>query len=411
MNLLYAAFLREDSGQKGVIKKIKNQCESFRKEIDDVFLYISRSSESILYKLQYGEFIEMQNFKYRVPAYDGYNKIRKLGNYFAYNSFLKSLKYVIEVYNIDILYYRLSPPSKKLINILENKNLIKLIEIPTYPFQKEFKNSKTKVEYLLFWKYGFDKMKNYADIIIGISSNKYLDLEKDNKVFLIRNGIQLEGLNIIRKKEKSWLNLLSISSLNLWHGYDRIIKGLHEYYKINPEKEVFYHCVGEGPELTNLKKLTKELNLEKYVIFHGTKIGEDLDKVVDESDIAFGSLGLHRIGAGCPLKNREYCARGIPFVIASDDQDFPETFPFVYSIPKDETPVDINQVIKWYESLIKEYPNYSIEMRKFAEENLSWDAKMKPVIEKIKELAKEKGIPHLLLEKHEGNDKIKIDYE
>jgi len=31
-----------------------------------------------------------------------------------------------------------------------------------------------------------------------------------------------------------------------------------------------------------------------------------------------------------------------------------------------------------------------MEMRKYAEDNLSWDAKMKPVIEKIKEMAKEK---------------------
>ncbi len=29
-----------------------------------------------------------------------------------------------------------------------------------------------------------------------------------------------------------------------------------------------------------------------------------------------------------------------------------------------------------------------MEMRRYAEENLSWDAKMKPVIEKIKELGK-----------------------
>jgi len=98
--------------------------------------------------------------------------------------------------------------------------------------------------------------------------------------------------------------------------------------------------------------------------------GEDLDKVVDECDIAFGSLANHRKGlyADSALKNREYCARGIPFVIAYEDWYFPETFPFVYRIPKDDTPVDVSQVIKWYENLIKEHPNYSMEMRKYAEE-------------------------------------------
>ncbi len=89
---------------------------------------------------------------------------------------------------------------------------------------------------------------------------------------------------------------------------------MHEYYKTYPEKEVFYHCVGEGSDLENLKTLVRELSLEKYVIFHGTKTGEDLDKVVDECDIVFGSLGFHRTGltGGSPFKAREYCARVIP---------------------------------------------------------------------------------------------------
>ena len=175
MDLLYAAFLREDSGKKGVIKKIKSQCNSFHKEIDNVFLYVSRSSESILYKLEDSKFIEIQNFKYKISAYDGYNKIKKCANYFPYNSFLKSLKYVIEEYDIDILYYRISPPCKKLINILENKNLIKIIELPTYPFEDEFKKTKSKFECLLFWKYGFNKVMESANIIAVISSKKSPD--------------------------------------------------------------------------------------------------------------------------------------------------------------------------------------------------------------------------------------------
>lgn len=393
MKLLYAAFIREDSEAKGIFQKVKYQCFSFREEIDNVYLYVSQKAKSILYQIKSNHLEEMASFNYRtIPIYEGSNKIRKFTNYFAYNLFLKFLDEVIDLYNIDVLYYRASQPSKRLIKIMQKKKLIKIIEFPTYPFENEFARSKTKFEYNLFWKNGIKKFEDFADIIVAISSDNMLNLDK--KFVLINNGIRLEDIKIKNQNKNSTINLLSIANVAFWHGYDRIIKGLYEYYKKNPKKAVYYHCVGEGPELENLKNLVKELKLEKYVIFHGTKVGEELDEIVDKSHVAFGSLGNHRKGlySDSALKNREYCARGIPFVIASDDQDFPKSFPYVFRIPQDDSPVDIDKVINRYEDLSKEHPDYSLEMRKYAEENLSWDAKLKPVIEKIKELTRERNI-------------------
>jgi len=298
-------------------------------------------------------------------------------------------------YQFDFYYIRriipVTPAMLKALKKLKQNDKIIFYEIPTFPWKEEAKKSFNKISYCMdVLSYG--KLLKLVDYIPAIydDNTTLKDIEK-NKFIKINNGISTENIKLKKMKNKSnFLYFISIAHIAFWHGYDRIIKGLYEYYKNNPEKEVYYHCVGEGPELTNLKELTKELNLEKYVIFHGTKTGEELDEVVDISDIAFSSLGLHRIGAGSPLKAREYCARGIPFVISYDDWDFPESFPFVYRIPKDDSPVDINEVIEWYEKLLKEHPNYSLEMRKYAEDNLSWDAKMKPVIEKIKEIAKEK---------------------
>jgi len=391
MNLLYAAFIREDSEAKGFLKKVISQCIVFKKEFENVYLYISRKDEAVFYKVEKNGLQEIDTFKYnKLSVFDEESRIRKIRGFLRYNSFLKYLNEIIYLYKIDILYIRNSHPTRKLMNILDNKKIIKLLEYPTYPYEEEYKKIQPKLEHILFWNNKPKRMEELVDLIVGISAEKNLNV--DEKFILINNGIQLDSIKLKKQNKKNYLNLLSIANVAFWHGYDRIIKGLYEYYKTNPEKEVYYHCVGEGPELTNLKKLTKELNLEKYVIFHGTKTGEDLDKVIDECDIALGSLGFHRTGltGGSPLKAREYCARGIPFVIAYEDWDFPETFPFVYRIPKDDTPVDVSQVIKWYENLIKEHPNYSTEMRRYAEENLSWETKMKPVIEKIKELAKEK---------------------
>lgn len=392
MNLLYAAFILEDAESRGVLKKVVSQCIVFKKEFENVYLYISRKEEAVLYKVERDDMLEIQTFKYNTfSSFKEDSRIRKIRSFLRYNSFLKYLNEIIHLYKIDILYIRNSHPTKKMISIVKNKRLIKLLEYPTYPYEEEYKKTRPKLQLIIFGNDKRKRMENLVDLVVAISGEK--NLKVDEKFILITNGIQLGSVKVKKQNKKNYLNLLSIANVAFWHGYDRIIKGLHEYYKTNPEKEVFYHCVGEGRELTNLKKLTKELNLEKYVIFHGTKTGEDLDKVVDECDIAFGSLGFHRTGltGGSPLKAREYCARGIPFVIAYEDRDFPETFPFSYRIPKDDTPVDVSQVIKWYENLIKELPNYPMEMRRYAEENLTWDAKMKPVVERINDILKERN--------------------
>lgn len=393
MNILYATFQREESGSKGVLQKIISQCLTFEKDFNNVYLYLSRQSEAVLYKVEDKTLKEIEAFSYSdFATFDSSSRLRKIKSFFRYNSFLTFLSKIIDLYEIDALYYRNAHPVNKLFNLAKKRDLIKIIEIPTYPFENEFKKATNKIEYNLFWKNGMKKFENFADIIVAISSDNTLNVNK--KFVLINNGIRLEDIKIKNQNKNSTINLLSLANIAFWHGYDRIIKGLDEYYKKNPKKEVYYHCVGEGVELENLKNLVNDLKLEKYVIFHGTKVGEELDKIVDDSDVAFGSLGNHRKGlyGDSALKNREYCARGIPFVIASNDQDFPESFPYVFRIPQDDNPVEIDKVINWYEDLSKKHPDYSLEMRKYAEENLSWDAKMRPVIEKIKELATERNI-------------------
>lgn len=388
MNILYSAFIREDSEAKGYLKKVISQCFTFKKEFDNVYLYLSRKSEAVLYKVEENTTNEIDVFSYsHFAIFDSSSRLRKIKSFFRYNSFLTFLSQIIDLYEIDVLYYRNAHPANKLFNLAKKKDLIKIIEFPTYPYIEEYKKIFSTLEYNLFWKTGAKKIEDFADIIVGIVGDNLLNVDK--KFILISNGIRLENIKPKNQLEKSFINLVSIANVAFWHGYDRVIKGMYEYYKKNSKKEVYYHCVGEGPELENLKNLVKELKLEKYVIFHGTKTGEELDEIVDTCDIAIGSLGMHRTGLeyGSTLKLREYCARGIPFVYGYNDPDF-NNFEYSLKIENDETPVNIEKVIEFYDSIKNE--NYIEEMRKYAEENLTWDIKMKPVIDKMKELANEK---------------------
>ena len=61
----------------------------------------------------------------------------------------------------------------------------------------------------------------------------------------------------------------------------------------------------------------------------------------------------HRIGLSesPTLKVREYCARGIPWIIACKDPDFPDDFPYILRVPPDESPIDIDPVIDFAQKI------------------------------------------------------------
>jgi len=90
---------------------------------------------------------------------------------------------------------------------------------------------------------------------------------------------------------------------------------------------------------------------------------------------------MHRISLkeGSTLKLREYCAIGLPFIYAYNDDDFDDNFIYAAKIPADDSPVNIYDVIDFYKRL--EGTDYSIKMNDFARKNLSWEAKLKPVFE------------------------------
>ena len=188
MNLLYSVFIREHSESKGVLKKVISQGQTFNKEFENVYLYISRKDEAVLYKVEKDSVQEIETFKYnKLSIYKEKSKIRKIRGFLRYNSFLNHLNKIIYTYKIDILYYRNSPPSKKLIGIMNNKWLIKLVEYPTYPYEEEYKKIQPKIEQIIFWNHGPKKVENLVDLVVGISAEK--NLHVDEKFILINNGI------------------------------------------------------------------------------------------------------------------------------------------------------------------------------------------------------------------------------
>lgn len=285
-----------------------------------------------------------------------------------------------------------------IIDLLKSRNFLAALEIPTSQFLSEFAKDRSKVKGLykfLLYKKNASKILNKIDIICCVGNlPKYKEFyTSKEKVVVYQNGIDVDSIplrTLSPKPEPSnSLHLLGVANVSYWHGYDRVIKGLAQYYAERADMDapnVHFHIVGNGPEIPKLKRLTEELKLGKFVSFHGHLQGEELNKRFDEADIGVASLGLHRIGSqhGSVLKAREYCARGLPFILSYDDPGFSPQFKYMMTLPADDSAVNISDVLRFYEEIAKD--DYAEAMRKYAEKHLSWEASLKTLTRRILEI-------------------------
>jgi len=154
---------------------------------------------------------------------------------------------------------------------------------------------------------------------------------------------------------------------------------------------VRFHVVGDGSEVSNLKKLVWDLRIDDSVFFHGFKTGKELDEFFDVCHIAVGSLGRDRTNMfeTSDLKAREYCARGIPFVGSTTDRDFSMGFPYYDILGSNDHPIPIQRIIDFSRKVLADSHHHE-RMREYAENRLEWSVKMKKLLLFIQELLSER---------------------
>ena len=178
------------------------------------------------------------------------------------------------------------------------------------------------------------------------------------------------------------LNLIGVAEIHEWHGFDRLVKGLADYYSKHQNYIVRFHVVGyffSAAIENEFKKIITNNHMESNVILYGKKHGKELDEIFNRCDFGIGSLGRHRVGIDKikTLKNREYAARGIPFIYSETDSDF-DLKPYVIKAPADESAINIEDIVAFYNSL-----SFSpIDIRNSIND-LSWENQMKIVLNSI----------------------------
>lgn len=394
--LLYVAFLREDSDAVGFVKKVYAQCRAMNQLGRRAYLLLSQKDRAVCYDTWTGQEV-MREHHYspkavfvETPAWK-----RSAASYFRMAEFLRFAASLAESLDVQEIYIRRVKPVLPQLSLwlqrCRRQRRKTYYEIPDYPVEVPFKKDlRAYSSYVLdqaAFRFGVYPL---AKKIVAVSITPVAD----PKVIAIKNGIDLAATPLVQKpsgQRSDTFVLAGVANLASWHAYDRVIKGLNRYRApIRPE----FHIIGDGPVKKELQQLAAEEGVEDRVIFHGTLTGRALDQMMNTVDVGIGILGNHRRNffGDSSLKNREYCARGIPFLLASEDSDFPVHLPFVFRTPADESPIDIDRLYFKYQQ--HQHRNTPANIRGYAAEHLGWEQKLRGVF---------RGVPIEEEKAHEGS--------
>ena len=271
----------------------------------------------------------------------------------------------------------------------KNKRIV--LEIPTYPYDSEYHGVKRLFVFKdrIFRPY----LKEYVDRILTFS--------QDDTIFEIPTIKIINGIDVNAEKIREYrphgntINLILVAALAWWHGCDRLIKGLAEYYAGEGREKIVLHIVSglsgtsRDKVLRECKSLVKRNRLEAHVVFHGGVYGEDLTRLYNSMDIGVCSLGAHRkrVDLSSELKSREYLAKGLPLIVSTPIDVITDDFPYWLKVPADESPIDIENVVKFFHERVAPLdPDIlSQTIRAYAKEHCDMKVTMKPVLDYLRQ--------------------------
>ena len=356
----------------GISKKILAQVNALRANgVDCDLCYTMIEENGNQVRICNGKTI--QNF--------GRTPLAKFIKWFSYG---KLAKFIIDE-KYEILYirsfYNTTPQLVKMLRLVNREGVKVLMEFPTYPYEKELKGAELKTRLIFMVNRLFrSRLKQYVKKAVTFSDADYIH---GIKTINISNGIDFSQIKLkVRSEFGDTLNLIGVAEVHIWHGYDRVIKGLYEYNKSVRDIKVRFNIVGNSNtgDVERLQKMVREFDLSDCVQFSGYLSGKELDEAFDRSHFAIASLARHRTGISVikTIKNREYAARGIPFIFSEDDSDF-NNMPYILKASPDESPINIEEIVQYF----SEFKLKPEEIRNTVIDKLSWDIQMKRVINSI----------------------------
>ena len=368
MRILFVIFHGFDPNN-GISKKISYQLEAFKANGHEAHLCFMDETISKQRIIDHQVIVDYGN--------------GKKGKILKRTEFGSIVSYAIKK-QIDFVYIRSNHNANlftiRMVKRMKKAGMKVVMEIPTYPYDQEYFNRSMRRQ-LIQDKLFRHRFAKQLDAIITFAEEDFIFGQKTIK---ISNGIDFNSVRLKKESQHptNEFHLIGVAVIHRWHGFDRVIQGLAEYYEKPQNIKVFFHIVGYFFSPVEREEITHMINdnhLEPYIILYGKKHGQELDEIFNKCDFGIGSLGRHRVGIDDikTLKNREYAARGIPFAYSETDTDFDKQ-PYVLKLPADESAICIEDILKFYKHI-----NVTPQQIRDSIEHLSWKDQMKRVIDAV----------------------------
>lgn len=363
--LLFMAPVVLNDNYSGVTTKIINQFSVFEKHYD---AYLAAFENNDLVVFHSGKCVYC----------DSDEKKHRLVKFFSLDKFILSE----DIKNLYIRYPLAFPQFVNMLRIVRPKMHKIVLEFPDFPYIHEFTQNKRYFHAAIDVLFR-NRLRKYVDRAFGCSD--VLDIYGITNEKLL-NGTNIDDYSLRKIQDTTDVNLLCIAIINLSTGTDRILLGLGEYYKSgNAKRNVNVHIIGNGPEYNHYLEIIEQCNLKKHVTMHGYLNKEEAKPVFDLCDIGIGALALHRIDIkhDSTLKSREYGLRGMPQIAENKIDILDDEFPYVMYCPYDDSPINILDIISFYDKCFKEKGKIEVasEVRDYFIDRCDINKTMQPIID------------------------------
>lgn len=355
--------------QTGINKKILNQVKAFNnQELDCSIVNLYRKIDDL--------FMKKNNLAF-------------------FSKGLPKWKYSSTLSNVDFIYFRrpnyMSWQMRRMLKKIKRVNSkIKIImEIPTYPYDQEILGNPLTRPFYPIDVFNRKRLSGCVDRI-SILNDDIKELW-GIPTLQIDNGINMEDYSVRKPVESDTIHCIAVAMFMPWHGYERVINGLYDYYNETgyEKKNIVIHMIGKGSELEKYKKLVFEKNLRKHFMFHGFLTKDEMEPIYDQCRLALCSFGAYKIDLDVlkNLKSREYLAKGLPIIAGCDMDIFHKGFYYYCEFPNNESNVDLKRVVSFYESIYLHNDETEVitEIREFAEKYFSMETCMQEVVNYLKD--------------------------
>ena len=182
---------------------------------------------------------------------------------------------------------------------LRRAGIKSVMEVPTYPYDQEFAGYHWDQRLgLALDKLYRRSLARQMEAIVTFSDATEIF---GQRTIRISNGVDLDSLPLHKEapapqpsalsSQLSALNLIGVAEVHYWHGFDRMIAGLGEYYRQGGQRQVCFHIVGDvhptfmtqGDRFAPAyQTMIEQYGLQQRVVFHGQRFGSELDAVFDQ---------------------------------------------------------------------------------------------------------------------------------